>query len=281
MLLLWNGRDRKQQKREWEREQEHTYFYMCVKDFLLFSTLSSMTKAATQKFHFTPRLWWNNIFITINLIEIFKKITLSKLKCWKITLPSLLTSNGIIQGHFIPNNKISFDNHTPAAFNKTQSLPIPSALYYSVQANAKYFHLHITSVYYLCFINFLRKHKSQVSKGVHRTWPTKTYITFLQLWTVPGTTPPQPPGTALMQIWAPSALPQMQVVRKDFSNGDLGWALTQGCRKLKTLFLWSILMVFSCVITGYQVCFYMWHLNSSHLNVLYPYIKVRRGCTAW
>lgn len=69
------------EKRIWEREQEHTYFYMCVKDFLLFSTLSSMTKAATQKFHFTPRLWWNNIFITINLIEIFKKITLSKLKC--------------------------------------------------------------------------------------------------------------------------------------------------------------------------------------------------------
>lgn len=47
-------------------------------------------------------------------------------------------------------------------------------------------------------------------------------MTFLQLCTVPGTTAPQPPGTALMQILAPSVLPQMQVVRKGLSNGGRG-----------------------------------------------------------
>lgn len=133
------------------------------------------------------------------------------------------------------------------------------------------------------FTNFLRKHKSQVSKGFHRTWPTKTHITFLHLWTMPGITAPQPPGVALMQILAPSVLPQMQGVRKDLSNGALGWALTQGCRKLKTLFLWSIVMVFSCVITGCQVCFYMWHLNSSHRPKCFSPLYLRKkglGCPA-
>lgn len=49
-----------------------------------------------------------------------------------------------------------------------------------------------------------------------------THVTFLQLCTEPGTTAPQPPGMALMQILAPPVLPQKQVVGKDLSNGGLG-----------------------------------------------------------
>lgn len=132
------------------------------------------------------------------------------------------------------------------------------------------------------FTNFSWKYKSQVSKGVHRTWPTKTHITFLHLWTMPGITAPQPPGMVLMQILAPSVLPHMQVVRKGLSNGGLGWALTQRCRKLKTLFLWSIDMFFSCVITGHQVCFYMWYLNSSNGPKCFsPLYLGKKGLKVW
>lgn len=124
--------------------------------------------------------------------------------------------------------------------------------------------------------------KTQISKHAHRPWLMKTHIRFLELWEVPGTPPPQPPGMALRQIQAPSVLPQMEVVRKGLSNRGLPWALTQGGRKLKTLFLWSFVTSFSPVSLLDTKCAFTrdtWTALTD-LNVSYPYAKIRRGWAA-
>lgn len=90
-------------------------------------------------------------------------------------MASLLTRHGLIQVHFIPNNKISFDNHALTAFNKIHylikklySLPIPPALNQLVQA--KYFHLLITSVYYLCFTNLKACSQTMTHQDSHKVF---------------------------------------------------------------------------------------------------------------